>query len=199
MKKILVVEDDAAIYEELTTLLASNGYEPVAEGECDLVLMDVGLPETDGFERVRKLRLKSKVPVIFLSARKNPEDELMGFGVGGDDYIAKPYNSAVLLARIGRLLKADGAIESRGLRLSGLKLTYQGNSIELTRNESKILELIMRKSEVGRDEVIAALWEDGMYIDDNTLNVNINRLRAKLKSIGAGGFVKTVRGYGYAL
>ena len=89
--------------------------------------------------------------------------------------------------------------ESRGLRLSGLKLTYQGNSIELTRNESKILELIMRKSEVGRDEVIAALWEDGMYIDDNTLNVNINRLRAKLKSIGAGGFVKTVRGYGYAL
>ncbi len=199
MKKILVVEDDAAIYEELTTLLAANGYEPVAEGECDLVLMDVGLPETDGFERVRKLRLKSKVPVIFLSARKNPEDELMGFGVGGDDYIAKPYNSAVLLARIGRLLKADGAIESRGLRLSGLKLTYQGNSIELTRNESKILELIMRKSEVGRDEVIAALWEDGMYIDDNTLNVNINRLRAKLKSIGAGGFVKTVRGYGYAL
>ena len=199
MKKILVVEDDAAIYEELTTLLASNGYEPVGEGECDLVLMDVGLPETDGFERVRKLRLKSKVPVIFLSARKNPEDELMGFGVGGDDYIAKPYNSAVLLARIGRLLKADGAIESRGLRLSGLKLTYQGNSIELTRNESKILELIMRKSEVGRDEVIAALWEDGMYIDDNTLNVNINRLRAKLKSIGAGGFVKTVRGYGYAL
>lgn len=199
MKKILVVEDDAAIYEELTTLLAANGYEPVAEGECDLVLMDVGLPETDGFERVRKLRLKSKVPVIFLSARKNPEDELMGFGVGGDDYIAKPYNSAVLLARIGRLLKADGAIESRGLRLSGLKLTYQGNSIELTRNESKILELIMRKSEVGRDEVIAALWEDGMYIDDNTLNVNINRLRAKLKSIGAGEFVKTVRGYGYAL
>ncbi|MCI8435115.1 MAG: response regulator transcription factor [Clostridia bacterium] len=199
MKKILVVEDDAAIYEELTTLLAANGYEPVGEGECDLVLMDVGLPETDGFERVRKLRLKSKVPVIFLSARKNPEDELMGFGVGGDDYIAKPYNSAVLLARIGRLLKADGAIESRGLRLSGLKLTYQGNSIELTRNESKILELIMRKSEVGRDEVIAALWEDGMYIDDNTLNVNINRLRAKLKSIGAGGFVKTVRGYGYAL
>ena len=199
MKKILVVEDDAAIYEELTTLLAANGYEPVGEGECDLVLMDVGLPETDGFERVRKLRLKSKVPVIFLSARKNPEDELMGFGVGGDDYIAKPYNSAVLLARLGRLLKADGAIESRGLRLSGLKLTYQGNSIELTRNESKILELIMRKSEVGRDEVIAALWEDGMYIDDNTLNVNINRLRAKLKSIGAGGFVKTVRGYGYAL
>ena len=199
MKKILVVEDDAAIYEELTTLLAANGYEPVGEGECDLVLMDVGLPETDGFERVRKLRLKSKVPVIFLSARKNPEDELMGFGVGGDDYIAKPYNSAVLLARIGRLLKADGAIESRGLRLSGLKLTYQGNSIELTRNESKILELIMRKSEGGRDEVIAALWEDGMYIDDNTLNVNINRLRAKLKSIGAGGFVKTVRGYGYAL
>ena len=199
MKKILVVEDDAAIYEELTTLLAANGYEPVGEGECDLVLMDVGLPETDGFERVRKLRLKSKVPVIFLSARKNPEDELMGFGVGGDDYIAKPYNSAVLLARIGRLLKADGAIESRGLRLIGLKLTYQGNSIELTRNESKILELIMRKSEVGRDEVIAALWEDGMYIDDNTLNVNINRLRAKLKSIGAGGFVKTVRGYGYAL
>lgn len=199
MKKILIVEDDAAIREELTTLLAANGYEPVREGECDLVLMDVGLPETDGFERVRKLRLKSKVPVIFLSARKNPEDELMGFGVGGDDYIAKPYNSAVLLARIGRLLKADGAIETRGLRLSGLTLTYRGSSVELTRNESKILERIMRKSEVSRDEVIAALWEDGMYIDDNTLNVNINRLRAKLKSIGAGEFVKTVRGYGYAL
>lgn len=199
MKKILIVEDDEAIRDELAALLAANGFEAVFEGEYDLVLMDVGLPGESGFERVRKLRLKSRIPVIFLSARARPEDELMGFGVGADDYIAKPYNSAVLLARINRLLKADGTLEARGLVLSGLRVTYGGKSAELTRNESKILELIMRKSEVAREEVIAALWEDGMYVDDNTLNVNINRLRMKLKSIGAAGFVVTIRGYGYAL
>lgn len=199
MKTIGIIEDDAAIREELVTLLETAGYATATEGPCDLVLMDVGLPDENGFERVRKLRQTSRVPVIFLSAHSSPEDELLGFGVGGDDYIAKPYNSAVLLARIARLLKTDGTIEARGLTLSGLKAGFGDRTVELTKNEGKILELVMRKIEVSREEVIAALWEDGMYVDDNTLNVNINRLRGKLKEIGAEGLLKTVRGYGYTL
>ena len=105
MKRIRIIEDDDAIRTELTTLLLTNGYRPVEEDPCDLILMDVNLPGENGFILCRKLRQSSNVPVIFLTARDTPEDELLAFGVGGDDFIRKPYNSAVLLARIARILK----------------------------------------------------------------------------------------------
>ena len=129
MKRILMIEDDEAIRTELKTLLTANGYQPVEDGPCDLVLMDVNLPGESGFTRCRKLRQTSDTPVIFLTARDTPEDELLAFGVGGDDFIRKPYNSAVLLARIGRMLKntAGDSLTVRGLTLDlpGMKAVFE--------------------------------------------------------------------------
>ena len=119
MKQIRIIEDDTAIRTELKTLLQTNGYLPVEDGPYDLILMDVNLPGENGYTLCRKLRQTSSTPVIFLTARDTPEDELLAFGVGGDDFIRKPYNSAVLLARIGRILKTtvNDSPTVRGLTL----------------------------------------------------------------------------------
>ena len=203
MKKILIVEDDEAIRTELITLLRTNGYLPVDAQPCDLILMDINLPGESGFTRCRKLRQSSDTPVIFLTARDTPEDELLAFGVGGDDFIRKPYNSAVLLARIGRILKSTGmdTLTVRGLTLDlpGMKAVFDGNTVELTKNETRILWCLMQKELCTRDELIEDLWTNGMYIDGNTLYVNIGRLREKLEKIGASDFIRTVRGVGYRL
>ena len=203
MKRIRIVEDDTAIRTELKTLLQANGYLPVEDGPCDLILMDVNLPGESGFTRCRKLRQTSNTPVIFLTARDTPEDELLAFGVGGDDFIRKPYHSSVLLARLGRLLKdtANDNPTVRGLTLDlpGMKAIYGENAVELTKNEARILWCLMQKELCTRDELIEDLWTNGMYIDGNTLYVNIGRLREKLVQIGATDFIRTVRGVGYRL
>ena len=203
MKRILIVEDDEAIRTELSALLRANGYLPVEEMPCDLILMDVNLPGESGFTRCRKLRQNSDTPVIFLTARDTPEDELLAFGVGGDDFIRKPYNSAVLLARIARILKttANDSPTVRGLTLDlpGMKAIYGGNAVELTKNEVRILWCLTQKDICTRDDLIEDLWTNGMYIDGNTLYVNIGRLREKLERIGATDFIRTVRGVGYRL
>ena len=203
MKRIRIVEDDTAIRTELKTLLPANGYLPVEDGPCDLILMDVNLPGESGFTRCRKLRQTSNTPVIFLTARDTPEDELLAFGVGGDDFIRKPYHSSVLLARLGRLLKdtANDNPTVRGLTLDlpGMKAIYGENAVELTKNEARILWCLMQKELCTRDELIEDLWTNGMYIDGNTLYVNIGRLREKLVQIGAADFIRTVRGVGYRL
>lgn len=203
MKRIKIIEDDEAIRTELKTLLLTNGYQPVEDGECELILMDVNLPGESGFTLCRKLRQTSDTPVIFLTARDTPEDELLAFGVGGDDFIRKPYNSAVLLARIGRILKSSApeALTVRGLTLDlpGMKVSFGGRSAELTKNEARILWCLMRKELCTRDELIEDLWTNGMYVDGNTLYVNIARLREKLGMIGASELIRTVRGVGYRL
>ena len=203
MKRIRIIEDDDAIRTELTTLLLTNGYLPVEEDPCDLILMDVNLPGENGFILCRKLRQSSNVPVIFLTARDTPEDELLAFGVGGDDFIRKPYNSAVLLARIARILKttANDTLTVRGLTLDlpGMRAVFGGTAVELTKNEVRILRCLMQKDVCTRDELIEDLWTNGMYIDGNTLYVNIGRLREKLGQIGATDFIRTVRGVGYRL
>ena len=203
MKQIRIIEDDTAIRTELKTLLQTNGYLPVEDGPCDLILMDVNLPGENGYTLCRKLRQTSSTPVIFLTARDTPEDELLAFGVGGDDFIRKPYNSAVLLARIARILKtsANDSLSVRGLTLDlpGMKAVYAGNTVELTKNEARILWCLMSKDVCTRDELIEDLWTNGMYIDGNTLYVNIGRLREKLDRIGAKDFIRTVRGVGYRL
>ena len=203
MKRILMIEDDEAIRTELKTLLSANGYQPVEDGPCDLVLMDVNLPGESGFTRCRKLRQTSDTPVIFLTARDTPEDELLAFGVGGDDFIRKPYNSAVLLARIGRILKgaAADACTVRGLTLNlpGMRAVFDGKPVELTKNETRILWCLMQKELCTRDELIEDLWTNGLYIDGNTLYVNVGRLREKLAQAGAKDFIRTVRGVGYRL
>lgn len=203
MYKILVMEDDAAILEELEMLLRIHGYQVVEQLPCDLALLDINLPGDNGFEICRKIRETSDIPIIFLTARDSNEDELIGFGVGADDYIRKPYNSSILLARISRLLarKTTTTQSVRGLTLDSttLKVQYDGASIELTKNETRILASLMKKELLTRVEIIEDLWNDSLYIDENTLYVNINRLRDKLKQIGASDFIKTVRGVGYRL
>ena len=203
MKRIRIIEDDDAIRTELTTLLLTNGYLPVEEDPCDLILMDVNLPGENGFILCRKLRQSSNVPVIFLTARDTPEDELLAFGVGGDDFIRKPYNSAVLLARIARTLKTavNDTLTVRGLTLDlpGMRAVFGGAAVELTKNEVRILRCLMQKDICTREELIEDLWTNGMYIDGNTLYVNIGRIREKLGQIGATDFIRTVRGVGYRL
>ncbi len=203
MEKILVIEDDESIREELVKLLQANGYLAVDEPPCDLALLDIGLPGESGFEICRKLRQHSSIPVIFLTAREAVEDEILGFGVGADDYIRKPYNSSVLLARIARLLKRKSSpvmtVRDLTLNLSDLTVRYGNRVEELTKNESRILACLMKKELCTREEIVEELWNNSLYIDENTLYVNINRLREKLKRMGAEGFIRTVRGVGYRL
>ncbi len=203
MDKILVVEDDQSIRRELIILLQANGYQAVSEPPCDLALLDINLPKESGFEICRKLRQTSDVPVIFLTAREAVEDEILGFGMGADDYIRKPYNSTVLLARIARLLKRKSStvlsVRGLALNLSDMTVCYQKRSKELTKNETRILYCLMQKGLCTREEIIEDLWQNSLYIDENTLYVNINRLRDKLKQLGAADFIRTVRGVGYRL
>ena len=204
MYKILVREDDDSIRQELTSLLETNGYAVVSDLPCDLALLDVNMPQENGFELCARIRKKTDIPVIFLTARDSAEDEIIGFGVGADDYVRKPYNSSVLLMRISRLLNRrtdNGTTEQRGLRLdiSDMRAYYNGASVELTKNETRILAAMFKKPLITRDEIIDELWNNSLYIDESTLYVNINRLREKLKSIGATDFIRTVRGVGYRL
>lgn len=203
MHKIWIAEDDQSIRQELTTLLRANGYQPVFEPPCDLALLDINLPGENGFALCRKLRQTSDVPVIFLTAREAAEDEILGFGMGADDYIRKPYNSTVLLARIDRLLKRKHStrltVRELTLDLSDMTVSYRGAVQELTKNETRILACLMQKDLCSREEIIEDLWQNSLYIDENTLYVNVNRLRDKLRRLGADGFIRTVRGVGYRL
>ena len=203
MERILIVEDDDVIREELETLLRANGYMPVSKPPCDLALLDINLPGKSGYEICQNLRQSCDIPVIFLTARENAEDEVLAFGVGGDDYIRKPYHSAVLLARISRLLhRQRSSVLSEGklhLNLTTMTLEYEGKLAELTKNETRILACLMEKELCTREALIEDLWQNRLYIDENTLYVNINRLRDKLKQIGANGYIRTVRGVGYRL
>lgn len=203
MEKILVIEDDESIRRELVSLLQANGYEAVAEAPCDLALLDINLPDENGFELCRRLRQHSDVPVIFLTARDSAEDEILGFGMGADDYIRKPYHSSVLLARIARLLKhRNSSVLTAGdltLDLAQMTVSREGKAQELTKNEARILACLMKKKLCTREEIVEDLWENSLYIDENTLYVNISRLREKLSSLGAGEYIRTVRGVGYRL
>ena len=202
MQRIWIAEDDADIREELAALLRGNGYLPVEEPPCELALIDVNLPGESGFELCRKWKEKSSAPVIFLTARTAAADELAGFAAGGDDYIKKPYNPSVLLARISRLLRPEKRLLSAGgltLDEDAFTLYCGGNSVSLTKTEQRILHCLMQKRMCSKQMLIEELWADSCYIDENALYVNINRLREKLRSIGAEGAISTVRGVGYRL
>ncbi len=221
MQKIMIVEDDQAIREELALLLENEGYAPIvgedfstileqAGRECpDLVLLDVGLPGRDGFSLCANLRKSVKAPVIFVTSRSSSLDEVRALSLGGDDYITKPYSIPVLLARIKAVLRRSGAtdgtdvLEAAGLCLSLTKGTVSasGQTAELTRNELQILACLMAHAGqiVSRADLIETLWDNRIYIDDNTLSVNMTRLRTKLAEIGLPDAIKTRRGMGYQL
>ena len=203
MDRIYVEEDDKAIYDELKLLLEANGYEVVTAPPCELALIDINLGGASGFEICRNLRKQHSFPIIFLTARTENRDELMGFALGADDYIRKPYDSGVLLARIARLLKKreETVLKKKGLtlHLDTLHVMKDGKETELTKNEARILALLMKKDVSTKDEIISYMWDDSLYIDSSTLYVNLNRLRGKLKEVGADDCIVNIRGVGYRL
>lgn len=185
--------------------------EEIRKERPDLILLDIELPGLDGIALCRKLRETSRVPVIFLTGRTGAMDELNGILSGGDDYITKPYCAPVMLARIAAVLKRTaGAGEEERMRLSCGEytlcildgtITRAGRSAELTRTELRIMHLLFLHAGeiVGRDELLDYLWENQIFIDDNTLSVNITRIRGKLKEIGGEAFIRTRRGQGYQI
>ena len=222
MQKIMVIEDDTAIQEELALLLENEGYMPLVvtnftdiPGQSvlerpDLILLDIGLPGRDGFSLCAALRKAVSAPVIFVTSRDASTDEVRALSLGGDDYITKPYSVPVLLARIKAVLRRSSGepepadiLEAGGLRLSLTKgvVSANGKTAELTRNELQILACLMAHTGqiVSRADLIDALWDNQIYIDDNTLSVNMTRLRGKLAEIGLPDAIKTRRGMGYQL
>lgn len=219
---ILIIEDDPALRQELKQLLENALYEVTllteynnpAEGILtilpDLVLMDVNLPGESGFQICQKLREVSDIPVIFVTGRTDSMDELCGMLKGGDDYVTKPFNPPVLLARIAAVLKRMKREQAqeirdihRGVELDKARacVRYQGKQVDLSKNELKILCCLFRhKNEiVPRMDLVEYLWDQQVFIDDNALSVNVTRLRSKLESIGIHDFIETKRGMGYRI
>ena len=221
MKKILIIEDDATLREELRLLLENGGYAPcvttdfenaadeAARIRPDLVLLDILLPDANGQSILRDIRSGSDVPVIMLTSRSTDADEIISRSSGADDYVTKPYNPALLLLRIETVLRRTGGRGSeeeltyRGMRLNLLRssVTYKGAETVLSRNEMNILHCLLKKrgTIVSRDELMDYLWDNSEFVDDNTLTVNINRLRKRLDGIGMGDVIETRRRQGYIL
>ena len=221
MKKILIVEDHKKIRDELCIFLSQNGYECEGPEEfsdiintilCSmphLVLLDIGLPVCDGYHICREVRKSSDVPIIVVTSRDTEIDELIAMNLGADDFITKPYNTQILLARIETVLRRvyretapDKLICADFLiNLSKSTLESNGNSIELTKNEMKILACLYEKrgTIVSRDELMRYLWDSELFVDDNTLTVNITRLRRKLEDTGLSDVIETRRGRGYLM
>lgn len=219
--KIFLVEDDVTLRNELTTLLHSYGYtcvttddfmnivDNILEAKVDLILLDIQLPYYDGYHICREIRKASEVPIIVVTSRNNDMDELMSINLGADDFITKPYNTQILLARIGAVLKriepknALEKLEHKGVILCPSKsiVSYEKKEIELTKNELRILSVLLHNVGriVSRDELIDELWQSDEFVDDNTLTVNVNRLRKKLETIGVMDFIITKRGQGYII
>lgn len=221
MQKIMIIEDEPSVREELASLLGDEGYEPVVvidfrevkkqveKASPDLILLDTGLPGHDGLTLCAQLRRGIDIPIIFVTGRDSVGDELSALSLGGDDYITKPYHIPLLLAHIKAVLRRGGVeketdtIRAAGLVLDLLKGTVAagGNTEELTRNEVQILACLMDRAGeiVSRMDLVEALWESQIYIDDNTLSVNMTRLRGKLGKIGMEDCIRTRRGMGYQL
>lgn len=217
--KIYIVEDEEAIRMELITLLEKYGYScescsafknitgQILAAEPELILLDINLPFQDGFTVCREVRKSSDVPIIVLTSRNTDFDELMSLNIGADDFIAKPYNAQVLIARIQKVIKRTYEVQNnsilihKGLTINLLKATMccGESEVELTKNELGILRLlVMNKGNViPREEIINELWQSEEFIDENTLNVNMVRLRKKLTGIGLPRYLETKRGLGY--
>lgn len=218
----MIVEDDKAIRLELQVLFQNAGYEvqvvedfeevveQIKKAQPHLVLMDVMLPVQSGLEICMKLRSFSQVPVIFVTNCNTTEDEMKCITMGGDDFVAKPYNITILLGRIANVLrrtygneKESNLLSHKGvtLNIETGEMSYDGKDIELTWSELKILTCLFKKKGtfVSRMNLIEYMWENKLYIDDNTLSVNITRIRKKLSDYGLEDFIETKRGVGYRI
>ena len=220
-RKITIVEDDTLIRNELKTLLQSNGYEitvpedfseviaQIKAEQPHLILLDIKLPGTSGFSLCTQIRTFSEVPIIFVTSCNTDMDELNSIMLGGDAFITKPYNTAILLAKIASLLKRAYPAQQKEqiiyegvvLHLESSQLEYEGKSVDLTKNELKILYFLFKNGGkiCSRGDMIEYLWDNQLYVDDNALSVNINRIREKLTSIGLTDFIKTKHRQGYTI
>ena len=177
--------------------------------DVDLILLDINLPFYDGYYVCRTIREKSEVPIIVVTSRDSEMDELMSINLGADDFVTKPYNTQILLARISAMLKrtqketVNDSLQYKGLKLqlNNSTVIYKDHEIELSKNEIRILYTLLQHKEniVSRDQLMESLWQSNEFIDDNTLTVNINRVRKKLEAAGLKDFIKTKRGQGYMI
>ncbi len=220
MVKIFLVEDEERLCAELSSLLEKYGYTcktsrdyehivaRILEEQPQLVLLDINLPMYDGYYICRELRKASSLPIIVVTSRDSDSDELMSMNLGADDFITKPYNTQILLARIAAVLARSYHQEGQKIEHDGLTLHLGAGKIvcgsreaELTKNEQRILHLLMagKGQTVSREEIMNALWQSDEFVDDNTLTVNINRLRKKLAQVGKEDYLITRRGIGYLI
>ncbi|EGT3786965.1 TPA: response regulator transcription factor [Clostridioides difficile] len=223
MFRIMVVEDDVSLKNIIAKCLTKWGHdvhqienleniiEEFKNYNPELVLLDINLPFYDGFHWCNEIRKISKVPIIFISSRNSNMDVIMGVNLGADDYIQKPFSVDVLVAKVNALLRRtynfvdnnSNQIIHNGvtLDLSTATINYEDNTIELTKNEIKILhELMKYKGQiVSRNKLMKKLWDNDWFVDDNTLTVNVNRIRSKLNEIGLEDFIETKRGLGYII
>ncbi|MEG1002060.1 MAG: response regulator transcription factor [Clostridium sp.] len=222
MYNITIVEDSETIREELKKLLSKYGYnintptdfeniiEEVHNSKPDLVLLDVNLPYFDGYHICREIRKNSAVPIIIVTSRDSEMDELMSMNLGADDFVTKPYNTQILLVRIEALLRRSYGKEEKSNKLSyknfeldllkGI-IICNDQTLEITKNEMKILSyMIEHKGEiVSREQLMEHLWNSDYYVDDNTLSVNVTRIRKKLQEMGIENVIETRRGLGYIM
>ena len=219
--KILIIEDDPIIQTELQVLLNGNGYEASAVTDFTsvmqavknthpyLILLDIKLPQESGYSICSQIRSFSNVPIIFVTSCNTDMDELNSILLGGDAFITKPYNTAILLAKISSLMKRAYPIEQierlnwQGaiLHLESSTIEYDGNQAELAKNELKILYYLFKHAGkiCSRNDIVDYLWDNQLYVDDNALSVNINRIREKLAGIGLTDFIKTKHRQGYTI
>lgn len=219
MQNIFIVEDEVKLRQELSTLLSRNGYkceevndfnnivETIIGKNPDLVLLDINLPIYDGFYICSEIRKNSDIPIIILTSRNSDIDELESINLGADDFVTKPFNPRILLARIQAVLKryqksSDSVtLSHKNLMLDLLKSKafYNDEYIDLTKIELGILKVLIENKGniIPRNEIIRVLWESEDFVEDATLTVNINRLRKKLSDIGLGDYIVTKRGQGY--
>lgn len=221
---IFIIEDDQALSNEIKLALSKWGYSvgqvndfenitnEVLDGNPKLILMDINLPSYDGFYWCSQIRNFMKVPIIFISSRDNDMDIIMSINMGGDDYITKPFSPQVLVAKIQAILRRtysynndlkSDVIKFKDITLNIVegKLYFKGENVDLTKNELKIINMLMSNQEkiVSREEIIEELWDTDEFISENTLTVNVNRLRKKLKSIGLEDVIETKKGQGYII
>ena len=222
MQKILIVEDDEKLRNELKIFLEKNGYkvevlenfkntiEDILNIKPDIILLDINLPNVDGQYVCKEIRKTSNMGIIIVTSRDSEIDELLSINYGADHYITKPYNIQILLAKIASLLRrtiASGEVSDKIdakdfiINTSNNTIEKQGKIIELTKNEYKILKYLVQNREkiVSREEIMDCLWETESFIDDNTLTVNITRLRNKLEELNLKELLETKRGQGYIL
>lgn len=222
MSKIFIVEDEKTIRDELNIFLSRYGYEieapdsfeniieNIKKSNADLILLDINLPIFDGYYICREVRKFSEVPIIVVTSRDSDIDELMSMNLGADDFVTKPYNTQILLARIesilkriNRSLKTTDVLEYNDMKvnLSNGTVSYNNETVEITKNELKILSyLIKNKGKiVSREKLMNYLWDCEMFIDDNTLSVNVTRIRKKLEELGLKNIIETRRGLGYII